>query len=63
MATAIYEERTLPSGELDAGRIAVLCDALEDAGCPPDHELLLHLRGPVVHVRGCHAVDLLLGRE
>jgi hypothetical protein len=52
MATAVYEERVLPAGTLDGGRLAVLCDALLDAGCPPDHELLLHLRRPEAHVRG-----------
>ena len=43
--------------------LPVLADALLDAGYPPDHELLLHLRGPGVHVRGCAAVDCLLGRQ
>jgi hypothetical protein len=63
LATAAYEERQLPSGHLDPAHLAVLADALEDAGCPPDHELLLHLRGPGPHVRGCFAVDLLTGRH
>jgi hypothetical protein len=62
LAEAASEERSLPSGELDAGRLAVLCDGLEDAGCPSDHELLLHLRGPGPHVRGCWASDLLTAR-
>lgn len=40
--------------------LAVLADALEDAGC--DHpDLLAHLRGGGEHLRGCWAVDLLLG--
>jgi hypothetical protein len=43
-------------------RLPVLADALEDAGCP-DANLLGHLRGPGPHVRGCWAVDLVLGRE
>jgi hypothetical protein len=30
---------------LDPSRLAVLCDALLDAGCPADDEILLHLRG------------------
>jgi hypothetical protein len=38
-----------------------LGDALEDAGCRDDN-LLRHLREPNGHVRGCWAVDLLLGR-
>jgi hypothetical protein len=32
LAQAAYEERLLPSGELDAARLAVLADALEEAG-------------------------------
>jgi hypothetical protein len=63
LATAAYEERFLPSGELDSARLAVLCDALLDAGCPSDAEALLHLRSPGPHCRGCWALDLLLIRE
>jgi hypothetical protein len=63
LAQAVYEERALPSGHLDPARLAVLADALLDAGCPQDHALLLHLRGPGPHVRGCIAVDRLTGRE
>jgi hypothetical protein len=63
MANAAYEHQGLPSGHLDPARLAVLCDALEEAGCPPDHELLLHLRGPGPHYRGCFAVDAILGRQ
>lgn len=68
-------------GTLSADRLAVLADALEDAGCP-DGELLRHLRGREVvpatsggviqamidvplrgpHVRGCHAIDVILGK-
>jgi hypothetical protein len=62
LARAAYEDRSLPSGELDLARLAVLADALEEAGCT-DVELLGHLRCPGPHVRGCFAVDLLLGRE
>jgi hypothetical protein len=50
---------SLPRG-LDVARLAVLADALEDPGCA-DADLLSHLRGPGMHVRGCWAVDLLLG--
>jgi hypothetical protein len=57
LAQAAYEERQLPSGHLDAARLAVLADALEDAGCQDD-ELLGHLRGAGPHVRGCWALDL-----
>ncbi len=61
LARAAYEGRLLPEGTLEPARLAVLADALEEAGC--DYaELLGHLRGPGVHVRGCHALDLLLGK-
>jgi hypothetical protein len=62
LAAAAYEERDLPSGHLDAGRLGVLADALEDAGCD-DTEILDHCRGQGPHVRGCWVVDLLLGKE
>jgi hypothetical protein len=62
LARAAYEERRLPSGELDPARLAVLADALEEAGCTVK-EILDHLRGPGPHVRGCWPVDLVLGRE
>jgi hypothetical protein len=61
LATAAYEERSLPSGELDATRLAVLADALEEAGCQ-DQSILDHLRSPGPHVRGCWVLDLILGR-
>jgi hypothetical protein len=61
MATAIYEDRILTSGHLDAARLAVLADALLDSGCT-DAELLCHLRAATPHVRGCFAVDAILGR-
>lgn len=41
--------------------LPVLADALEDAGCDCA-DLLDHLRRPAGHVRGCWAVDFLLGR-
>jgi hypothetical protein len=40
--------------------LPVLADALEDAGCA-EAELLGHLRGPGPHVRGCWALDAVLG--
>ena len=61
-AQAAYEERELPSGHLSPTRLAVLADALEEAGCR-DADLLAHLRAPGPHVRGCWALDLLLGKE
>jgi hypothetical protein len=62
LAQAVYEERELPAGTLDPARLAVLADALEDAGCT-NSDILAHLRGPGPHVRGCWAADLLLGKE
>lgn len=62
LAQAAYEERILPSGTLDNSRLAVLGDSLEDAGST-NQDILNHLREPSVHVRGCHVVDLLLGKE
>jgi hypothetical protein len=62
LAQAAYDERQLPSGQLDRDRLAVLADALEEAGCA-DADILRHLRGPGLHVRGCHVVDLVLGKS
>jgi hypothetical protein len=61
LAQAAYDDRILPAGLLDPARLAVLADALEEAGA--DAELLGHLRGPGPHVRGCWAVDAVLGKE
>jgi hypothetical protein len=55
MARAVYEGRAFD-------RLPVLADALEEAGCT-DAGLLGHLRGPGPHVRGCWAIDALLGKE
>jgi tetratricopeptide (TPR) repeat protein len=55
LARAIYEERAF-------GLMPVLADALQEAGCT-DEAILDHCRGNTTHVRGCWAVDLLLGRE
>ncbi len=49
-------------GTLDPLRLAVLSDALEEAGCQSE-EILRHLRGSGQHVRGCWVLDLLLGKE
>jgi hypothetical protein len=62
LARFAYDERRLPEGTLDLARLALLADALEDAGCS-DTELLGHLRSPGPHVRGCWAVDLVLGKS
>jgi hypothetical protein len=62
LAQAAYDDRLLPSGLLDNTRLAVLADALEEGGCS-NADLLSHLRGPGPHVRGCWALDLVLGKE
>jgi hypothetical protein len=62
LATVAYNERALPSGELDTALLAVLADALEEVGCT-DSDILGHMRSPGPHVRGCWAVDALTGRS
>jgi hypothetical protein len=62
LAEATYDNRTRPAGTLDPARLAVLADALEEAGCQ-DADILNHLRQPGSHVRGCWPLDLLLGKE
>jgi hypothetical protein len=63
LAQAIYEGRSLSGGALDNGRLAVLADALEEAGCDSE-EILLHCRQQgSVHVRGCWVLDLILGKS
>jgi hypothetical protein len=61
LALAAYEHHDPRLGHLDPVRLAVLSDALEEAG-GTDKEVLDHLRSPGPHVRGCWAVDLVLGR-
>jgi hypothetical protein len=61
LAQHIYEDRHLPDGTFYSDRLAVLADALEEAGVT-DALLLEHLRGSVPHVRGCFAIDAILGR-
>jgi hypothetical protein len=55
LARGIYEERAWD-------RLPVLSDALEEAG-GTDADILSHLRSPGPHVRGCWAVDLVLGKH
>jgi hypothetical protein len=62
LAEAAYKHRLLPDGTLDRNRLAVLADALEEASCT-DAELLAHLRSPGPHVRGCFALDAVLGKS
>jgi hypothetical protein len=54
MAEQIYEERTFED-------LPMLADALEEAGCE-HRDLLGHLRGGGVHVAGCWALDVVLGK-
>jgi hypothetical protein len=61
LAQAAYEERELPRGHLDRHRLAVLADAVEEAG--GDAKLVAHLRDLGPHCRGCWSVDLLLGKS
>src|SRR5262249_39052481 len=62
LAQALYDDRQMPEGTLDTAQLALLADALLDAGCD-DEELLSHLRSDGPHVRGCWSVDLILGKE
>jgi hypothetical protein len=55
LTAGIYDEPAL-------GDLPILADALEEAGCT-DPSILGHLRGPGPHVRGCWALDLILGKE
>jgi hypothetical protein len=60
LARTAYDERQFPSGGLEPHRLAVLADAVDEAGAAD--ELVAHLRSPGPHVRGCHVVDMVLGR-
>jgi hypothetical protein len=62
LAQTAYDDRRLPKGTLEMANLVLLADALEDSGCT-DTELLGHLRSPGPHVRGCWAVDLVLGKS
>jgi hypothetical protein len=54
IAAGVYEDRAFDN-------LPILADALEDAGCC-NAEILAHLRSPGPHVRGCWALDLILGK-
>ena len=54
IAAKMYDDR-------DFAAMSILADALEEAGCD-SAEMLSHCREPGVHVRGCWAVDLVLGK-
>jgi hypothetical protein len=55
LARGMYESR-------DFGAMPILADALEEAGCG-NEQVLEHCRAEKPHVRGCHVVDWILGRE
>ncbi len=55
LTRGIYEDRAFD-------RMPILADALQDAGCAND-DLLNHLRDTsLTHIRGCWAIDLVLGK-
>ena len=62
LAQAIYDNRELPSGHFDNAQLAILADALTDAGCD-NEDILEHCRSEGPHVRGCWVVDLVSGKE
>ena len=68
IAQAAYDERIAPDPAnpgwltIDPTRLAILADALLDAGCE-DEVILSHCRSERPHVRGCWLIDLLLGKE
>ena len=55
IAQTIYDE-----GRFEA--MPILADALENVGCAND-DILEHCRSGGEHVRGCWAVDLVLGKK
>jgi hypothetical protein len=55
LARGIYEDRAFD-------RLPLLGDALMDAGCA-EEAILAHCRSEGPHVRGCWAVDMVLGKE
>lgn len=55
VAQAVYDARQFED-------LPVLAGLLEQAGCT-DREILNHCRSDAVHVKGCWALDLLLGKR
>ena len=56
LAQGIYDDKAFD-------RMPILADALQDADCDND-DILNHLRDATApHVRGCWALDLVLGKE
>lgn len=59
--SAVMEVGQAIYGQHGFERLPILADALTDAGCD-SRELLAHCRQAGEHVRGCWALDLVLGR-
>lgn len=55
LARTIYKDKVFD-------RMPILADALEECGVT-DKALLAHCRANVPHARGCHVLDLVLGKE
>lgn len=55
LANGIYQEKAFD-------RLPILADALMEAGCE-DADILNHCRATQLHIRGCWALDLALGRD
>jgi hypothetical protein len=55
LAQRLYEKRAF-------GDLPILADALEEAGCS-EPAILSHCRSGSEHVRGCWALDLILGKS
>jgi hypothetical protein len=62
LARAADRERLSTGGALDPAHLAVLADALEEAGCT-NGRTLSHLRNHDARVRECWVIDQLLGGE
>ena len=62
LANEAYHERPLPIGHLSLEKLSRLANTLEASGCNND-ELIAHLRSEGPHVRGCWALDLILGNQ
>lgn len=55
-----HGEGSIPYGHLDGVRLAILADAMEEAGATGS--IVSHLRLPGPHYRGCWPLDLVLGK-
>jgi hypothetical protein len=61
LAQAAYDNPVLPAGTLDNARLAILADALEEAGCQ-DESIRGHCRSGGEHVRGCWVLDAIMNK-